>query len=106
MSILALINPFNKITEVVSEFVEDKDARNKLNAALETLKQEVYIQELQTKTIPWVDALHKMQRGILSVLSMSITVYMIHSGVDDPLALMAGLAPAAGYNVVKGKGKG
>lgn len=105
MSFLDFINPFNKLLGVVSEAVEDRDKRNAINAEIEALRAQVYLAELGTHTIPWVDALHKMQRGILSVLSMAVTVYMVAQGVTDPLALGAAVGPASIYNVVKGKGR-
>jgi uncharacterized protein YjaG (DUF416 family) len=105
MALLDWINPFNKVADLVSEVVVDKDAQIRINSELKKLQESVYLAELGTQTIPWVDAIHKLSRTILSVLSMLITVYMVHNGVTDPIALGAGLAPAAGYNIVKGKGK-
>ena len=105
MALLDWINPFNKVADLVSEVVVDKDAQSRINSELKKLQESVYLAELGTQTIPWVDAIHKLSRTILSVLSMLITVYMVHNGVTDPIALGAGLAPAAGYNIVKGKGK-
>ena len=105
MALLDWINPFNKVADLVSEVVVDKDAQIRINSELKKLQESVYLAELGTQTIPWVDGLHKMSRTILSLASMLITVYMVHNGVTDPIALGAGLAPAAGYNIVKGKGK-
>ena len=102
---LSLFKTIDKGIDLASEYIEDPDKRNELTAQLESLKQEVYMAELATATVPWVDGLHKMSRTILSLASMLITVYMVHNGVTDPIALGAGLAPAAGYNIVKGKGK-
>ena len=105
MALLDWINPFNKVADLVSEVVVDKDAQIRINSELKKLQESVYLAELGTQTIPWVDAIHKLSRTILSLASMLITVYMVHNGVTDPIALGAGLAPAAGYNIVKGKGK-
>lgn len=112
---LSLFKTADKLVDLASEVIEDPDKRNELNAMLgkirteataakAALDQELELAMLATKTVPWVDALHKMQRGILSVLSMGVTIYMVHNGVNDPISLAAGLAPAAGYNIVKGKG--
>jgi hypothetical protein len=113
---LSLFKTIDKIVDLGSEVIEDKDKRNELSAMIEKVKEEaslakeeleaqIHIAGLNTKTVPWVDALHKMQRFILSVLSMGITVYMIHKGVTDPIALASGLVPAGGYNIIKGKGR-
>lgn len=102
---LSMFKTIDKGIDLASEYIEDPDKRNELRAALDQLKQEVYMVELSTKTVPWVDGLHKMSRTLLSLASMGITVYMVHNGITDPIALGAGLAPAAGYNIVKGKGK-
>lgn len=103
MSLLDWIKPFNKVVDVVAEVVEDKDQRNRINAEIETLRQQVYMAELNAKTIPWVDALHKMQRGILSVFSMGIGAYLVHKGADAG-SIAAIVGPAGIYNFVKGKG--
>ena len=100
-----LFKTIDKGIDLASEAIEDPDKRNELNAAYSALKEATYLKELDTKTVPWVDALHKMQRGILSVLSMGVSIYMVHSGITDPIALAASMTPAAGYNIVKGKGK-
>jgi hypothetical protein len=112
---LDLFKTADKLIDLGSECIEDPDKRNELNAMVEKIKEEskvakkeldakIYIAELSVKTVPWLDGLHKMQRGILSVLSMGLTVYMVHKGVNDPIALAAGMLPAGAYNVVKGKG--
>lgn len=100
------INPFNKVADIVSEVVEDKDARNKINGELETLKQQIYIIELNTKTIPWVDALHKMGRQIISFYSVVAGTVILYFNPDiNPLVLAAVLGPGGIYNAVKGRGK-
>ena len=95
----------DKSLDLASEAIEDKDLSNQLRASIEELKQSVYIRELETKTVPWVDALHKMQRGILSMAGIIASVYFAHQGVTDALALAAPFAPAGAYNFVKGKGR-
>ncbi len=101
---LSLFTTIDKTIDLASEAIEDVDLSNKLKADIAKIKEQVYITELNTKTVPWVDGLHKMQRGILSRASLAVTIYMVHNGVDDPIALGAGMAPAGLYNFVKGKG--
>lgn len=104
MGWLDFIKPIDKAVGIVSEYVEDKDATNKIIFELENLKQQVYITELNAKTVPWVDALHKMGRQILSLLSLIIPGALIYYKPDvDPAAIMAMVAPGGVYNYIKGK---
>ena len=106
MSLLDWINPINKAADIVAEVVEDKDKRNELNAQLEQLRQQVYITELNTRTIPWVDALHKMGRQILALLNVAVPAVLLwHNPEIDPAALMFMAAPSGIYSYVKGKGR-
>ncbi len=105
MSFLAFINPFNKVADIVDKAVLDKDMANNLKGEIIKLGEQVYMQELNTKTVPWVDALHKMGRQISTYLSYGLCGYMIHTGITDPIALAACFAPGGVYNYVKGKGK-
>lgn len=105
MSFLDYINPFNKVADLVSEVVEDKDKANELRTEIIRLAQNTYQVELATKTVPWVDALHKMIRPIGTLSGYGLCAYMIHSGINDPIALAACFAPGGVYNFVKGKGK-
>lgn len=96
----------DKAIDVVDQLVTDKDQANALKHDLERLKQEVYITELNTKTVPWVDALHKMGRQILSVLQIIVPAVLLYLKPDiDPLAIIGMAGPAGVYNYVKGVGK-
>lgn len=105
MSFLDFINPFNKVADIVSEYVEDKDKANELKAKIVALGETVYMKELDTKTVPWVDALHKMSRSIGTWAGYGLCGYMVHTGITDPIALASCFAPGSVYNYVKGKGK-
>ena len=105
MSFIDFINPFNKVADIVSEFVEDKDKANELKAKIIGLGETTYMTELKTKTIPWVDALHKMGRQIGNYASYGLCGYMIHSGITDPIALGACFTPGGLYAAFKNKGK-
>lgn len=104
MSFLDFINPFNKVADIVSEAVEDVDKANELRAEIVKLGETVYMTELQTKTVPWVDALHKMGRQITSYLGYGLAFYMVQQGYD-PMAAMAAVAPGGIYAAFKNKGK-
>jgi hypothetical protein len=97
---------FTKITDLVSEAVVDKDKRNEILGEVEGLRQQVYMAELSTKTIPWVDALHKMGRQIQLYILMGIVFYCLYHGIDVPqwIVLLVG-GPTAIYQLMKGRGK-
>ena len=100
------LNPINKALDIAGEFVEDKDKRNELNAHLQQLKEQVYLAELNTQTIPWVDALHKMGRQILSLLNLIIPAVLLYFQPDiNPAAIVAICGPSGIYNYAKGKGR-
>lgn len=105
MSLLDWINPFSKVIDIVDKYVPDKDLAAELKSKLELGAQNVYLTELATKTVPWVDALHKMIRPIGTLSGYGLCAYMIHQGITDPIALAACFAPGGVYNFVKGKGK-
>ena len=105
MSLTSWLNPFNKVADLVSEVVEDKDKANEIKGQLMTLAENTYRVELQTKTVPWVDALHKMGRQITSYLGYGLAFYMVHKGGVDPMAVMAAVAPGGIYAAFKNKGK-
>ena len=95
---------FDKTADLISEAVEDPDKLNAIKGNIETLKQERYTLELQTKTVPWVDALHKMGRQITGYVGYALAFYMVHKGFD-PMAVMAAVAPGGIYAAFKNKGK-
>lgn len=97
---------FSKVTDIADQAITDKDKLNELKYALETVRLQIYTKELETKTVPWVDALHKLGRQILSLVSMLICFWVVREQPDvslDQLAAVVG--PASIYNYVKGQGK-
>jgi hypothetical protein len=103
---LAWLNPFNKVADIIDKAVVDKDQKIALTNALEQLKEQVYMKELDTKTVPWVDAVHKMGRQIISLVNIIAGVAIMYMNPEvDPLSLAAVLGAGGIYNAVKGKGK-
>lgn len=97
---------FDDVADIAKEAIEDKDLRNQLNAKLNELREQVYMAELNTKTVPWVDAVHKMGRQIISILNVVVPAVVIYFNPDvNPLVFVAMAGPSAIYNHVKGKGK-
>ena len=103
MSLLAYINPFNKVADLISEVVVDKDKAAEINKVLMLAAESSYNNELNTKTVPWIDALHKMGRQITGYLGYALGFYMVHQGGHDPVAIMAAVAPGGIYAAMKGK---
>ena len=100
------LKSFNKITNIVDKAVIDQDQKIALTNALEQLKEQVYMKELDTKTVPWVDALHKMGRQIISMVNIIAGIVIMYINPEvDPLSLAAVLGAGGVYNAVKGKGK-
>jgi hypothetical protein len=104
MSFSDWINPFSKALDIVDKAVEDKDRANEIKQAIYEGAEETYRKELETKTVPWVDALHKMGRQITSYLGYALAFYMVKEGYD-PVAAMAAVAPGGIYAAFKNKGK-
>lgn len=110
MGIFEKLNPFrgaiDSALEIVDEAVIDKDKMMELRFRLYEAANTVYLTELQVQTIPWVDALHKMGRQMLSVFVLIGYVLLKVRGVEVPFdELVAIVAPATAYNIVKGRGK-
>ncbi len=111
MSLIDWINPFSKALDIVDKAVPDKDLAAQLKTEIETGSQKLvemaensYRKELDTKTVPWVDALHKMGRLLTSWMGYGLALYMVSENYD-PMAVMAACAPGGVYAYVKGKGK-
>jgi len=99
---------FGKATDLISEAVVDKDKRNEIFGALEEIRYVAYMTELGTKTIPWVDALHKMGRQIQVYALVGMGFYCMYMDIDfDKLKWVVMLVggPSLVYQFLKGKGK-
>lgn len=101
---------FSDTTDIIKEVVVDKDKQNEILGNLEQAKQaidkEVYIKELEIKTITWVDALHKMGRQIINLITILVTAGLLLLDVDisaQEVLLLGGGNVA--YQVIKGKGR-
>lgn len=110
MGILDWFKPVNKAIDVIDKYVEDKDEKNRLIADLDKLAHQAYMKELDTSTIPWVDALHKMSRPLLGALNVLAPCILlgIHPDMDinKLLTAIGGGAGVSGlYTLIKGKGK-
>jgi hypothetical protein len=71
---------FTKSLDIVDQVVEDKDKANEIKASIINIEKEtdkvLYLAELNTKTIPWLDGLHKMGRQILNFLTIVAVVVL------------------------------
>jgi len=110
MGLLDFLGIFNKTADIVKETVLDKDAQNKILENLEltklTIENRLLQIELSTKTIPWVDALHKMGRQITNYLMLlfGFILVMLDKDLSGPAGMIMGGGNLA-YQVIKGKGK-
>lgn len=61
----------------------------------------------ENKTIPWVDALHKMGRQIINVLTLVIVFVLLMSNKEITPTVAAVLSGGnIAYQLIKGKGSG
>lgn len=97
---------FDKTAEIVKEVVVDKDKQNEILGNLEELKHHVYLAELGTQTVPWVDALHKMGRLLTnwSLIALIIVFQFMGWELDQNVVFLAGGGNMV-YQLIKGKGK-
>lgn len=101
---------FKDTGDIVKEAVTDKDAQNKILGNLKeiemTIGKDIYLAALNTKTVPWVDALHKMSRPLLNVVTIVAVVVLMLCGesITPEVAMILG-GPNLAYQIIKGKGK-
>jgi len=101
---------FDRTANIIQEAVLDKDKANEILENLDTIRmtveKEVYVKELETKTVPWIDGLHKLGRQILNLLVIIAVCLLMLSGktITPEVALILGGGNIA-YQFVKGKGK-
>ncbi|TXR52067.1 hypothetical protein [Reinekea thalattae] len=89
----------NKSLDVIDQLVVDKDKANELKA-------QFYLAELQTKTIPIIDGIHKLGRQTLAFAQIGFYMWAVQKGVDITPELVAGVSGVSGaYTLAKGRGK-
>lgn len=96
----------DRAAEVAKEYIEDPDLRNKVISEIIKADTQLKVARTNAKTIPWVDATHKMGRVILGSLLMIVFMVLRLNDVDvdlGELSLMA--APAGMYTLLKGRGR-
>ena len=92
----------SKSLDLASEHIEDVDKRNDL--AVRVIEKS--LQANDAKTIPWVDAVHKMGRQLMMFALMLMYYFSWKSGNPIPVEELALLAAGPGvYTLLKGKGK-
>ena len=100
---------FSDTTDIIKEVVIDKDKQNEVIGNLQQLRQKtdeiIYLAELATKTIPWIDALHKMGRQILAAMSIiaTVTLLLLDIPITPTIALIIG-GPTTAYTLIKKQG--
>jgi len=85
--------------DIIDQFVDDGDLSQKLKA-------QFYLTELQTKTIPIFDAIHKLMRPSLALVQVGFYIWATNNNVEITPELVAGVSGATGaYTLAKGKGR-
>ena len=101
---------FGDTADIIKEAVTDKDAQNAILENLESIKliigKEIYIKELETKTIPWIDGLHKLGRQLLNLATILVVagLLLLDKEITPTVALILGGGNVT-YQWVKGRGK-
>lgn len=96
----------DKALDVAKEATVDKDRVLQLAQDGKDLELQAYVAELSAKTIPWVDALHKMGRLLTQwlLIGMGILQMMTGKQLSEVVWLTIG-GPVALYTWMKGRGK-
>ncbi len=112
MGIFSKVNPIELAKDafsLIDQAVVDKDLKLQLQLKVQEMSHQMRLAELGTETIPWVDALHKMGRQIISLVTVLGIIAILITGIElsqqDLLAIVTAAAPGSIYNWVKGKGK-
>jgi hypothetical protein len=104
-AVVAMFTPGGGKDSVIGkglEIVDQMTTNGDLRAELST---QMYIAELNARTIPIIDALHKMGRQILAYGQMAFYAYCLHKNIPITWELVAGVSGvASAYTMVKGKG--
>ena len=96
--------------DLASQAITDVDKRNEMVSTFEQLKTKVdealYLAELNTKTIPAIDAVHKMGRLITqwAILLFVFICILLNHDITQFEAVLIG-APVGIYQLIKGKGQ-
>ena len=91
--------PVNKGLDIIDQLVDDGDLAQKMKA-------QFYLAELQTRTIPIIDGIHKLMRPLLALAQVGFYAWATKNGVEITPELVAGVTGATGaYTLVKGKGR-
>lgn len=95
----AWITPVNTGLEIIKQITGgDSESSERL--------ARVYIEELRCKTIPIVDAFHKMGRQLTIWAQMAFYFYCAENGIEITQELVMGVSSTAGiYAFAKGSGK-
>ena len=105
-SIPIIGNLIDSARDIASQAVTDKDKRNEIFRILDQLKSELHLAELATKTIPWVDALHKMGRQINNFMLIWVVLILglLDITITQNMVFLMGGGNLA-YQIIKGRGK-
>lgn len=100
----------SKALDYALERTEDVDKRNALVLEYYRMKEETKRAELAKVTVPWVDAVHKMGRQIMILVTIVGMGVLLAMGKGDVLReysefVFTVLGLGGGYVALKGKGQ-
>ena len=101
---------FKELVGLGGELIEDKDKATAFRFKTLELENRLALSMSESKTIPWVDALHKMSRPMLGMITTlaPCVILIIHPDmpIEKLIAAVVGGAGVSGlYTVMKGRGK-
>jgi hypothetical protein len=96
---MAWFKSVDKSLDIVDQLVTDTDKANQLKA-------QFYLSELQTKTHPVIDGLHKLGRQTLALVQVGFYAWAVANDIEITPELVMGVSGATGaYTLIKGQGK-
>jgi len=101
-----LFGTVDKAVEIGKEATVDADRLLQLAKEGRDAELNAYVAELATKTVPWVDALHKMGRLLTQWGLMAMGTYSMATGkaLSEVAWLTIG-GPVVVYSIMKGRGR-
>ena len=96
---LNIFKTADKGLDIIDQLVVDKDKANELKA-------QFYLAELQTKTLPLIDGIHKLGRQTLAFAQIGFYAWCVHKDIAITWELVSGVSGVSGaYTLAKGRGK-
>lgn len=98
MSFLAAVPIFDKVLDIVDQFVPDKDKAMEIKAELRKIELSTMESLLKTQTTPWVDALVKLLYASVTLVRPLVSTGLFVYGLMNPetFQVLSEASPIAG----------